>query len=108
MASRRPLELKIDMSSEQAATLLDRLASDADFRSELESNPSGTLARFGIYMEGLEGEITLPSREDVDEFRRAGDKLVFGPAHWPFMPCALAGIFAYATVAAASGDEQAS
>ena len=61
MAAEPRYELRIDMASTQATELLERVASDKDFRSELESNPAEALAEYGISAKGFEGAVSLPS-----------------------------------------------
>jgi len=98
-------ELKLEMTSEQARTLLDRLADDPDFRAALESSPADALAEYGISAEGLDGPVAVPSVEEVDNFRRLGDLLPGGEEYVPFMPCLVWGALAYASAAAASGEQ---
>jgi putative modified peptide len=101
-------ELRIDMSSKQATALLERVASDDAFRSELESNPEEALAQYGISAKGLEGRVSLPSPDEVRRFQDLASSASPGTAQGlPFMPCLMWAVLAYAGVASGTPTEQA-
>jgi putative modified peptide len=63
--------IQISMTPRQADELLDKLADDDDFRSELEADPTGVLGRYGITVpeQVLQGETILPPKEEVQDAR---------------------------------------
>src|SRR5436190_10401216 len=106
MSSAPRLGLGFDITSEQATALLDRLATDEDFRAEVESDPAAALGEYGILIEGIEGPVAVPSPEEIENFRRLGEPLQSGAeAALPFMPCLVFGALAYASAAGASGGQ---
>lgn len=67
MQDDQPIQISITPS--QADELLSKLAEDDEFRQQLEADPQGVLAQYGIVVseEALEGETLLPSKEEVQE-----------------------------------------
>jgi putative modified peptide len=61
--------IQISMTPSQADELLEKLADDDDFRRELEADPQGVLARYGITVpeQVLQGETILPPKEEVQD-----------------------------------------
>jgi len=109
MAAEPRYELRIDMSSTQATALLERVASDKDFRSELESNPAEALAEYGISAKGFEGAVSLPSPDELRRFQDLASGAGSGGPESvpPFMPCLMWAVLAYAGVASGTPAQQA-
>jgi putative modified peptide len=61
--------IQISVTPSQADELLNKLAEDDDFRQQLEADPQGVLAQYGIVVpeEALQGETLLPPKEEVRE-----------------------------------------
>ena len=96
------------MASTQATELLERVASDKDFRSELESNPAEALAEYGISAKGFEGAVSLPSPDELRRFQDLATSAGPGTAQGlPFMPCLMWAALAYAGVASGTPTQQA-
>jgi hypothetical protein len=64
---RRPIEIRCDLSPEDAWAFLRRVVRDEDFRTELEQDPGSALGRAGISVsEGAFPEWTrLPSQDEI-------------------------------------------
>jgi putative modified peptide len=71
MASQPPRRnARITISDEEAHKFLDRLATDDDFRAELEQNPGAILRDHGIELdaENVPETVTLPPKDDIEAF----------------------------------------
>ncbi len=64
---------RLSINDEEATEFLDRLANDDEFRAELEKNPRGVLLqhRIDLTHESIPESITLPSKEEIQEFLRS-------------------------------------
>jgi putative modified peptide len=63
----RPYRIKADISREKAISLIERLATDDDFRAEFAANTRTILLdhRIDVSPETLPEEITLPDKEAI-------------------------------------------
>lgn len=52
-------------TSPQSLLFLQRVATDEEFRCELESNPAAALAQFGFEVDELPEKVVLPGQDDV-------------------------------------------
>jgi putative modified peptide len=63
---------RITISDAEAQDFLERLASDDDFRAELEQNAADVLRKHGIELdpEDILESVTLAPKEEIEEFLR--------------------------------------
>lgn len=63
------LRIHMDISLAQAQEFMERLASDDDFRAELQDYPTEVLADYGLEVpaELIPTPVTLPPKEEIQE-----------------------------------------
>jgi hypothetical protein len=77
--SRDAIEIRLELSDEQASEFLERLAQDDEFRSRYEREPRAVLEEYGITMSGVEfpEAASAPSKDAIrivqEEIRRLQD-----------------------------------
>jgi hypothetical protein len=67
-----PIEIRLSVTREGAWEFLRKLATDDDFRAQLQQDPGGTLAASGITVseQALPDTVTLPSLDQMKELAR--------------------------------------
>ena|SRR5215211_1004876 len=76
--------VRITISDEDAQKFLERLATDDDFRAELEQNPAAVLRDHGIELlqpENVPETVTLPPKDDIDAYLAPTRTRAFGEVH---------------------------
>lgn len=85
------LEVTFDVSDPGISLVIERLATNDEFRAQLAENPKAALAEYGIEVPTslVPTEIELPSKADVEQIR----ELLAGPSEGkPEVPCLWIGL----------------
>ncbi len=74
-------------SSGGQLAFLHRIADDDHFRAEVEADPRGKLAEFGLHVEpqDLPSHVTLPEKEVLQKGTVLADSLPFGSRWFGFL-----------------------